>query len=115
MAALDAVSIGILLGALLVLTGVLSSLVALRFGAPLLLVFLLLGMLAGEAGLRLGEIVYDGPPAGLTAEVLTQIYGEEDWSATIRTAEDDEAESEADNVIALDMPLPHRDRLAGLT
>src|SRR4051794_3576689 len=50
MAALDAVSIGILLGALLVLTGVMSSLVALRFGAPLLLVFLLLGMLAGEAG-----------------------------------------------------------------
>ena len=27
-----------------------SSLVALRFGAPLLLVFLLVGMLAGEAG-----------------------------------------------------------------
>src|SRR2546430_5855719 len=50
MAALDAVSIVILLGALLVLTGILSSLVALRFGAPLLLVFLLIGMLAGESG-----------------------------------------------------------------
>ena len=50
MGALDAVSIGILLGALLVLAGILSSLVALRFGAPLLLVFLLVGMLAGEAG-----------------------------------------------------------------
>jgi cell volume regulation protein A len=50
MAALDAVSIGILLGALLVLAGILSSLVAMRFGAPLLLVFLLVGMLAGEAG-----------------------------------------------------------------
>src|SRR4051812_42312078 len=50
MAALDAVSIGILLGALLVLAGILSSLVAMRFGAPLLLVFLVLGMLAGEAG-----------------------------------------------------------------
>src|SRR3954467_13910052 len=50
MASLDAVSIGILLGALLVLAGILSSLVALRFGAPLLLVFLVLGMLAGEAG-----------------------------------------------------------------
>jgi cell volume regulation protein A len=50
MAALDAVSIGILLAALLILAGILSSLVALRFGAPLLLVFLLLGMLAGEAG-----------------------------------------------------------------
>src|SRR3954453_376907 len=50
MASLDAISIGILLGALLVLAGILSSLVALRFGAPLLFIFLLLGMLAGEAG-----------------------------------------------------------------
>jgi len=50
MASLDTVSIGILLGALLVLAGILSSLIAMRFGAPLLLVFLILGMLAGEAG-----------------------------------------------------------------
>jgi potassium/hydrogen antiporter len=50
LASLDAVSIGILLGALLVLAGIMSSLVAMRFGAPLLLVFLVLGMLAGEAG-----------------------------------------------------------------
>jgi len=32
-------------------------------------------------GLRAGRIVYDGPPDGLTPAVLTQIYGEEDWSA----------------------------------
>jgi cell volume regulation protein A len=50
MEALDIVSIAILLGSLLVLAGILSSLIALRFGAPLLLVFLLLGMLAGEGG-----------------------------------------------------------------
>ena len=50
MASLDTISIGILLGSLLVLAGILSSLVAMRFGAPLLLVFLLVGMLAGEAG-----------------------------------------------------------------
>src|SRR5204863_2353300 len=50
MAALDTLSIGILLGALLVLAGIMSSLVATRFGAPLLLVFLIVGMLAGEAG-----------------------------------------------------------------
>ena len=50
MASLDAFSIIILLGSLLVLAGILSSLVALRFGAPLLLVFLLVGMLAGEGG-----------------------------------------------------------------
>jgi cell volume regulation protein A len=50
MASLDTVSLGILIGALLVLAGILSSLVALRFGAPLLLVFLVVGMLAGQEG-----------------------------------------------------------------
>src|ERR1700685_3089596 len=50
MASLDSVSIAILLGAVLVMAGILSSLLALRFGAPLLLVFLLIGMLAGESG-----------------------------------------------------------------
>src|ERR1700751_5366679 len=50
MGPLDSVSIAILLGSLLVLAGILSSLIALRFGAPLLLVFLLVGMLAGEGG-----------------------------------------------------------------
>jgi len=50
MAALDTVSLTILFAALLVLAGILSSLIALRFGAPLLLVFLLVGMLAGDSG-----------------------------------------------------------------
>ncbi|HXF87299.1 MAG TPA: cation:proton antiporter, partial [Xanthobacteraceae bacterium] len=50
MGALDTVSIAILLGALLVMAGIMSSLIAERFGAPLLLVFLVIGMLAGEAG-----------------------------------------------------------------
>src|ERR1700754_1521159 len=50
MASVDALSIAILFGAVLALAGILSSLVALRFGAPLLLIFLLLGLLAGEAG-----------------------------------------------------------------
>lgn len=31
-------------------------------------------------GLRAGEIVYDGAPDGLSPEILTTIYGEEDWS-----------------------------------
>ena len=31
-------------------------------------------------GLKSGRIVYDGPPDGLTPEVLTTIYGEEDWT-----------------------------------
>ena len=43
-------------------------------------------------GLQLGAIVYDGPPDGLTAEVLTTIYGEEDWSATIRKVDEEAAE-----------------------
>src|ERR1700745_3783307 len=62
-------------------------------------------------GLQLGEIVYDGPPTDLTAEVLTRIYGEEDWSATIRKV-DEEAEEmeEASNVISLESRQPHRDR-----
>ena len=50
MASLDSVSIAILLGAVLVMAGILSSLLALRFGAPLLLVFLLIGMVAGDSG-----------------------------------------------------------------
>jgi len=50
MASLDAVSIAILLGAVLVMAGILSSLLALRFGAPLLLVFLVIGMLGGDSG-----------------------------------------------------------------
>jgi cell volume regulation protein A len=50
MPALDTISVAILLGSLLVLAGILSSLIALRFGAPLLLVFLVVGMLAGAGG-----------------------------------------------------------------
>jgi phosphonate transport system ATP-binding protein len=31
-------------------------------------------------GLRAGEVVFDGPPDALTNEVLTRIYGDEDWT-----------------------------------
>ena len=57
MASLDSVSIAIFLGAVLVMAGILSSLLALRFGAPLLLVFLLIGMLAGDSGP--GQLQFD--------------------------------------------------------
>ncbi len=41
-------------------------------------------------GLKAGQVVYDGPAEGLTHEVLTLIYGEEDWSKTAaRGAEED--------------------------
>ena len=41
-------------------------------------------------GLQLGTIVYDGPPEDLTSEVLTDIYGEEDWEATIEPVKDED-------------------------
>ena len=98
MASIDSVNITILFGAVLVLAGIMSSLIALRFGAPLLLIFLLIGMLVGESGLgvkfddvklaytvgsvALGLILFDGglrtrfaifrnvlAPAGLLATV----------------------------------------------
>ena len=42
-------------------------------------------------GLRAGEIVFDGPPGALTSAKLTEIYGEEDWEATIERVEEDDA------------------------
>jgi phosphonate transport system ATP-binding protein len=66
-------------------------------------------------GLQLGEIVYDGPPDGLTGDVLTQIYGEEDWEATIRKVDDEEG-GEADEAPENDTPkgpVIDRERLAG--
>jgi phosphonate transport system ATP-binding protein len=46
-------------------------------------------------GLQAGRVVFDGPPAGLTEDVLTRIYGEEDWTAMRKGAsEDAEAEEE---------------------
>lgn len=41
-------------------------------------------------GLRLGAVEFDGPPDGLTPDVLTTIYGEEDWEATIEKVDDDD-------------------------
>src|SRR5690349_15681368 len=47
----------LLIGSVLVLAGILSSLIAYRIGAPLLLVFLVIGMLAGADGP--GGIAFD--------------------------------------------------------
>ncbi len=41
-------------------------------------------------GLRHGEMVYDGKPGGLNPDVLTEIYGEEDWEKTIQHDEEDD-------------------------
>jgi phosphonate transport system ATP-binding protein len=40
-------------------------------------------------GLKAGRVCLDAPPTALTPEVLTDIYGAEDWSRTIRTVEDE--------------------------
>ena len=45
-------------------------------------------------GLRLGEVVYDGPADGLSPDVLTEIYGEEDWEATIKKDPDEGKDGE---------------------
>ena len=42
-------------------------------------------------GLRDGLVVFEGSSDRLTHPVLTEIYGEEDWSTTIRTTEEDDA------------------------
>ena len=65
-------------------------------------------------GLQHGTIVYDGPPDGLTADVLTQIYGEEDWEATIRRVNDDEEEANG-GIQDHAVPEIDRDRMAGMT
>jgi len=54
MAEIASANLILLVGAVLLLLGILSYLVAMRLGAPLLLVFLALGMLAGRAAARLG-------------------------------------------------------------
>ena len=65
-------------------------------------------------GLQQGAIVYDGPPDGLSADVLTQIYGEEDWEATIRKTEDDDVQS-GEPIEDHSVPEIDRDRMAGMT
>lgn len=67
-------------------------------------------------GLRLGEIVYDGSPEAMTPDVLTEIYGEEDWTATIRPV-DEEAEEQSEDQEAHEAVPPEldRDRMAGMT
>jgi phosphonate transport system ATP-binding protein len=45
-------------------------------------------------GLQAGQIVFDGSPEGLSPDVLTRIYGEEDWLATAETGNADMPDSE---------------------
>lgn len=69
-------------------------------------------------GLQAGRVVFDGSPDDLTPDVLTRIYGEEDWSATIRKADEDGDEDHGEDDREEDhhasVPVD-RERLAGLT
>ena len=56
---MDVIFLAVSIGAFLLIVSVLSSLIAFRFGAPLLLVFLTLGLLAGE---DIGGIHFDNAP-----------------------------------------------------
>ncbi|MDJ0514118.1 MAG: phosphonate ABC transporter ATP-binding protein [Methyloceanibacter sp.] len=58
-------------------------------------------------GLRAGEIVFDGPPAELDKAVLTEIYGEEDWTQ-IHPEHEVRPEESAEDRHA------HEERMAGL-
>ncbi|ODN69154.1 phosphonate ABC transporter ATP-binding protein [Methylobrevis pamukkalensis] len=58
-------------------------------------------------GLRAGEVVFDDVPSRLDNAALTAIYGEEDWAAMRKTAEDD-AEDDAEATQA------RIERMAGL-
>jgi phosphonate transport system ATP-binding protein len=64
-------------------------------------------------GLRAGEVVFDGLPNALSPEVLTCIYGEEDWTA-LQRHRDREADDErsGDDRGATDSELERRASLA---
>ncbi|HSK41948.1 MAG TPA: potassium/proton antiporter, partial [Arenibaculum sp.] len=58
---MEAISIFVLVGAGLLLVSILTSVISFRIGAPLLLIFLAVGLLAGEDGI--GGIDFDNAPA----------------------------------------------------
>jgi phosphonate transport system ATP-binding protein len=61
-------------------------------------------------GLRAGEVVFDGPPGDLSPSALTRIYGEDDWAALQRRA-DEEERGAADRGV-LDVEFERRASLA---
>src|ERR671918_1992661 len=64
-------------------------------------------------GLRAGEVVFDGVPAALAPEILTRIYGEEDWTALQRRHDDEtEDESGGEDKKTADIEIERRASLA---
>jgi len=70
---------------------------ALERGCPVLVnihdVALAQGFSDRVVGLKEGRLAFDGSVQALTPDVLTAIYGAEDWGQTIRAAEDDAEEA----------------------
>jgi phosphonate transport system ATP-binding protein len=60
-------------------------------------------------GLRAGQIVFDGTPDSLDTTALTRIYGEEDWAAMQKQAQDDALEEQ----LAPDVSDHGRERRVG--
>lgn len=51
-------------------------------------------------GLQFGEVVFDGTPSELTEDVLTRIYGEEDWTTMSGDPDEEEEASVASSIEA---------------
>lgn len=63
-------------------------------------------------GLRKGEVVFDGHADQVDETVLTDIYGEEDWSATIRKVpKDTDAEEEVEEEDKPEKPAQQKSRI----
>ena len=50
-------------------------------------------------GLKSGQVVFDGQPDALDTDMLTLIYGEEDWNPQTETEEDDNANHAAESTM----------------
>ena len=85
---LDSMAIAVLIASALVVASIFTSFLSFRFGAPLLLVFLGLGLLAGEDGL--GIAFNNGPAAFFVGSIALAIIlfdsGFETRLATLRMA-----------------------------
>ena len=54
-------------------------------------------------GLKAGEIVFDGAPDALTNEVLTRIYGDEDWTQLRGEGENEDSDEDGGDTSRVDL------------
>src|SRR5579859_5770864 len=86
---LESMAIVVLIGSALVVASIFTSFISFRFGAPLLLGFLILGLLAGEDGI--GGIAFNDRPAAffigsVALAIILFDSGFETRLATLRVA-----------------------------